>query len=113
MQLAAYTVVEMLYACMYITGFAFFIICYQKLVEQYENRYIVQEEKISQLESAATQSNEKLGSLEKEKETLIQSIEKLSTEVARLMTVENNLHCVKDIERCELCKRQKKLQTKV
>lgn len=109
------------------------IIYYQKLVEDYEKRYIAQEEKISTLNSAIRQSSEsatnKIRILEVEKEGLIQSNQKVSREVARLLDVDINLQnsekqiesyklklhkAEKEIEKCklELRKAEEELQTK-
>ena len=96
-----------------------YITCHQKLAEQYENRFVAQEEKISQLEYAGSRSNEKanskIESLEQEKEKLIQSNQNMSREVARLMKVDQELQSqIQQIEqyKLEIRKAEEELQTK-
>ena len=80
---------------------------------------MAQEEKISQLEYASRQSNDeansKIRSLEQEKETFIQKIQMFSREVARLMTVDQELQDrIQEIEKLklEMRKAEEDLQTK-
>ena len=88
-------------------------------MEEYQERIFAQEDTIGKLESKARQSEENasitIATLEQEKETLIQSNQKLSREVARLMLVDIELqHSKKDIEKyqLELRKAEEELQTK-
>ena len=88
-------------------------------MEDYENRFIAQEETISQLNSTIKQNDDKatgaITTLQIEREVLVQANRKLSREVARLMSVDTDLQN-REIEiekyKVELLKAEEELQTK-
>ena len=89
--------------------------CCQKQVEDNKNCIIAQEDAISKLDSKAKQSEEAIETLEQEKTLLIQSNQKMSREVGRLMSVDIELQSSnKEVEKCqlELRKAEEELQTR-
>ena len=88
-------------------------------MEDYENRLIAQEETISRLNSTINQNDENataaITTLQIEREVLVQANQKVSREVARLMSVDTDLQNREiEIEKCkvELHKAEEELQTK-
>ena len=88
-------------------------------MEDYENRFIAQEETISRLNSTIKQNDENataaITTLQIEREALVQANQKMSREVARLMSVGMDLQNREiEIEKCkvELRKAEEELQTK-
>ena len=88
-------------------------------MEDYENRLIAQEATISQLNSTIKQNDENataaVTTLQMEKEALLQANRKLSRELARLMSVDNDLQN-REIKiekyKVELLKAEEELQIK-
>ena len=88
-------------------------------MEDYENRLTAQEETISQLNSVIKQNDEntttKITTLQNEKEALLQANQNMSEEVARLMSVDSDLHNREnEIEKykLELCKAEEEIEAK-
>ena len=85
------------------------------MVEDYQNRLTAQEDTISAIRQTEENATNAIATLEQEKELLIQSNEKMSREVARLMSVDIELQSSKkEVEKCqfELRKAEEELQTK-
>ena len=88
-------------------------------MEDYENRFVAQEETISRLNSTIKQNDENataaITTLQMEREAFLQTNQKMSREVARLMSVDTDLQNREiEIEKCkvELRKAEEELQTK-
>ena len=90
--------------------------CCQKQVEDYQERIIAQEDRINKLESKnEVNASIAIATLEQEKASIIQSNQKISREVARLMSVDVELqNSKKEVEKyqLELRKAEEELNTK-